>query len=226
MITYNNSRGIPNKWPAMIVKGDNVTTEQAAEILMRTDYHLPFFEGTGNDERFGKEIQDLFGVNSISWTEDYESTCEKLAKAREKFRKIELSYLHNDRIISSWIGGPKGWCNWDGTIGSRNYNIGKWPSVEDVAEDWNAIAEAFPFLNLQCQLFDGETCEEHSAPILIFTVKDGNVVVEDSDEPIDILADTMESILSSPNGFFSCERERGISVEGLRKKIEMVYGKD
>ena len=223
MITYKNSRNISNKWPGMIVKGDNVTVEQAAEILLRTDTHLPFFQYAGNDQEFIRELEALFGVVREESTNGIH-LWDKMDEAYKKYRKLDLYYLQNDRIISCWIGGPKGWCDWDGTIGCRNYNIGKWPTVEAVAEDWNTIAEAFPFLNLQCQLFNGETCEDYSAPILIFKVKDGNVVVGDSDEPIDIFSDAIDPILSSPFGLFSYEKERGISIDGLKKKIELVYG--
>ena len=37
------------KWPGMIVEGDPVTPELAAEIIIRTDSQLPDFTYAGND---------------------------------------------------------------------------------------------------------------------------------------------------------------------------------
>ena len=208
-IEYKNTREITNKWPGMIVQGDNVTKEQAAEILLRTDLMLPNFRYGCNDKEFIAQVQSLFplvkeGDDGLSWSEAYQV--------------IGLGYLWNSRIMSSWVGGPNGWCNWDGTIGSSNKNIGKWPSVQDVAEEWAAIAQAFPFLNLRCQLFSDETCEEEAEPILLFTVSDGKVLVEDSDEEL--------GGFDEPNymSMFLGRNERGITIPELKEKIKMVYG--
>lgn len=217
LITFNNTREITNKWPGMIVQGDNVTEEQAAEILLRTDRFLPNFRYACNDRDFMREVQELFpiveeGDDDLSWIEAYN-------KNREIYRTISLSYVQNQRIMSAWIGGTNGWCDWDGTIGSANKNIGKWPSVEGVADDWAAIAQAFPFLKLRCQLFNGETCEEDAEPILLFTVSDGKVVVEDSDECLGVFEEADFSMLLTP------QSERGITIPQLKKKLKMVYSR-
>ena len=212
MITYKNTRSIESKWPGMIVQGENVTEEQAAEILLRTDSHLPTFKYGCNDRAFIAEVQKLFPVakagDDLSWS-------EANAQNTETYKSLDVYLLSNSRIMSSWIGGVHGWCDWDGRIGCNNYNIGKWPSVEDVAEEWAVIAEAFPFLDLRCQLFNGETEVE---PILMFTVKDGKVVVEDSDDPLAYFEqiDFIEKVFD--------RSERGIAIPELKKKIEMVYG--
>lgn len=206
----------------MIVKGDNVTARQAAEILIRTDYDVPDFSYAGNDRFFRQELNELFGFEEKREDEEYADFYDRIDELRKKYKTLNLDYLSNEQIVSSWIGGPHGWCSWDGTIGTRNYNIGKWPSVKSVAEDWERIAQAFPFLNLRCQLFDAETCEEIATPIVLFTVKDGAVVVEDSDEPIDMIAEPqidLSRFLGGGNG-----GERGIDIHSLRDKIKLVYG--
>lgn len=219
MITYNNTREIHNKWPAMIVKGDNVTVDQATEILIRTDHNAPNFTYAGNNKAFAEKLNELFGIREKRDDESFSDYWEVTDKIRKKYKILSLRYLVNDQIVSSWIGGPHGWCDWDGTIGSQNYNIGKWPSVIEVAEEWEIIAKAFPFLNLQCQLFNGETCEENIAPIILFTVKNGNVLVEDSDEHLDNIVDEPFDL----EGILTGQKEKGISISNLSKKIKTVY---
>jgi len=166
-----------------------------------------------------KSFRNKFRVCSplVKESDDGISWIEASEKNRETYKVLDLYYLTNERIMSCWIGGPNGWCDWDGTIGCNNKNIGKWPDVEAVAAEWGLIAEAFPFLNLRCQLFDGETCEEDAKPILLFTVANGRVVVEDSVKPIGSFVE------SDFRGFFFKGAERGITIPELKKKIKMVY---
>lgn len=220
MITYNNTRGITTKWPGMIIVGDNVTPEQAAEILLRTDENLPDFQYAGNDKKYAAKVQEIFGPTPSYEDENYD---EVFATRLKKYKKLDLGYLGNSRIISCYVGGPYGWCDWDGTIGSSETNIGKWPSVAEVAEDWGNIAEAFPFLNLRCQLFTGETCEEDAEPNLIFIVKDGNVVVEDSDTPIGTFTHLDFDVILAER-WDTFDSEHGITIEELKEKVRMVYG--
>jgi hypothetical protein len=215
-VVYNNTRAITNKWPGMIVKGDSVTPEQAAEILIKTDTSFPDFKYAGNDQEFASALNEITGI-PIDRTiyDDY----SKVYALAEKCGVMRLSYLDNQRIYSSWVGGPNGWCDWNGTIFSNNKNIGKWPDVEAVATDWKRVLEAFPYLNLVCQLFDAETCEEHAKPLVEFHVGDGVVRVEDSDEPLDTFSKSWDI-----GNLLALGRERGITVNKLKEKIEQVYG--
>ena len=61
---------------------------------------------------------------------------EAFSTLKKDISHIELEYLSNHRIVSSWIGGPHGWCNWEGNIGCNNYNIGKHPSCKEVYNEW------------------------------------------------------------------------------------------
>jgi hypothetical protein len=215
-IVYNNTRVITNKWPGMIVKGEPVSSKQAAEILIKTDSHFPDFSFAGNDREFARSLNEITGVPiKRSGIEGY----DKVYALAEKYGVMRLSYLDNSRIYSAWVGGPNGWCDWDGTIFSNNKNIGKWPSVEAVATDWMRILEAFPYLDLKCQLFDGETCEEDAKPLVIFHVLGGLVRVEDSDEPLDSFSESWNIA-----NFFAPNRECGITVNELKEKIRQVYG--
>ncbi len=180
--------GLP-KWPALVVVGKPVTREQAAEIIVRTD-SLYF---STNDHAWGGQLNsylyDVEKCTSYRLTDAIESKLGLSARdwgavsayenaATEAVGKITLEYLDNHQIASSWIGGAHGWCSWDGEIGCSNYNIGKWPSVKDVYDEWVRIAKAFPFLELKCQLMNHEAGEEDAVdprPVVEFLVKGGRV---------------------------------------------------
>ncbi|QDJ96288.1 hypothetical protein Xoosp13_101 [Xanthomonas phage Xoo-sp13] len=158
------------KWPAMLVTGDKVTPEQARDIIFRTNGSYI----STNDRDFEAKVMEYLGIPKGEY--GYYNGYDKL---REKFQSLSLHYLNNDRISSCWVGGFHGWMNWDGTVFSNNYNIGKWPSVEEVLEDWAAIAQAFPYLNLRCQLLNHESSEDIEEPKVTveYVVKDGTVAM-------------------------------------------------
>lgn len=160
--------GLP-KWPAMTVQGDKVTPEQAGEILIRTNGWF----GSCNDKEWERIVWETAGIKVSNG--GYGPAWDSVLAFNQRHCVLELEYLRNARIMSSWVGGAKGWCDWEGNIYSTNYNIGKWPYVEEVFEEWKRIAEAFPFLKLRCQLWSGETCEDSIRPLIEFEVKEGTV---------------------------------------------------
>jgi hypothetical protein len=179
------------KWPALVVVGEPVTEEQAREICIRTD-RLYFSSNArefnkmaacylyGKDPSKVKEFSTVTGLFKSSCEDaNWEDYINAIRRVERELSLLELSYLHNSRIASSWVGGPHGWCNWDGHIGCNNYNIGKWPSIEEVCIDWIQIAEAFPFLNLKSQLFSHETAEVGESgeeePVVQFNICAGKV---------------------------------------------------
>jgi hypothetical protein len=217
--------GLP-KWPALVVAGKRVTERQAAEILIRTDSTLPEFTYAGNDKHHAARLNALFGIGNhnmvASTTEEHQAYWEKVQDLRSRIGKLRLAYLCNNQIVSSWVGGPHGWCNWNGDIFANNYNIGKWPSVRDVAREWGEIAAAFPFLDLRCQLYSGETCEE-GEPVVEFVISDGVVVVT---APRGLFTPPVFTPINPAMIFGSTAFEHGISVDELRQKLVMVYGQE
>lgn len=211
------------KWPALIVVGKKVTTEQAAEILIRTDAHLPNFKYASNDPRHEENLNALFGIREEAdlTTEYLRERWSRIENLRERLGILELGYLTNNQIISAYIGGPHGWCNWNGDIFTNSYNIGKWPSIKEVVTDWSIIASAFPFLDLKSQLFSGETCEPGD-PVVEFSIHAGNVDVMVPSSTLAPPVFDVERDLSTL--FMGNTRERGITVNGLRQKLESVYG--
>lgn len=207
--------GLP-KWPGMVVTGDRVTPDRAMEIIVRTD-SLNFCL---NDHAFERHLNEALGVGKHSRHSDTWDW-DKLEEVRASLGCLDgLEYLRNSRIGSSWIGGPHGWCDWDGTIGCNNYNIGKWPTCEDVFGEWEAIARAFPFLCLRCQLFDGETCEEGIRPVVEYSVGGGTV---DAIEPTDTLTPVPNDTAAEVRELlFNPHRERGCAIEQFRRAVEHV----
>jgi len=126
------------KWPRLLVAGEPITEDQADEVLLRTDSWY-------------------FGCNDQAWTDTLNQVCAEFGRPQEpkgregwvahfhadrawqdKLGLLHPSYVGNSRIVSAYIGGPHGWCDWDGTIGCSTYNIGKWPSTDEVTEDWES----------------------------------------------------------------------------------------
>lgn len=194
------------KWPALIVVGNSVNTEQAEEILIRTSGLYCYT----NDKEYSDQLASIFNLEIKKYGQpEYKS----LMRQRERFRILDLEYLVNERICSCWVGGPYGWCDWDGTIGCLNHNIGKWPDVKTVLNEWRLIARTFPYLNLRCQLLDKEACFEDGKPLVEYVVANGKVEVK---LPTELLAQSVSSELR--------DDEIGISIDKLRKIVKRIYG--
>lgn len=226
------NKGLP-KWPAIVVKGKPVTEDQAKEIIIRTD---SFYFGC-NDREWESQINSMvYGVGAGN-SNDLEAYLKKKHNVNDwsdywqvkdsyvkKYGRLEdLQYLQNSRISSSWIGGPHGWCSWNGRIGCSNYNIGKWPSTEGVYNEWVIIAEAFPFLDLKCQLMDSEAGEnEDPKPVVEYEIKNGKVKIYEPKEILDYPvfgSDDMIRRFSDPHA------ERGCSAKTLNEALEFVEKK-
>lgn len=161
------------KWPAMVVVGDAVSQEAAAEILIRTQ---SFYFST-NAHSFERELYMAVGIQNRPDVDWISPDLDSLDAAVAKYGCLDLEYLLNERIVSAWICGPHGWCSWAGNIGCHDYNIGKWPTCEAVLAEWERIAEAFPFLDLTCQLFSDEGCVEGVSPVVEYRIKDGKAKI-------------------------------------------------
>lgn len=169
------------KWPQMLVWGKSVTLEQAKDIILRTD-------------RFFSEVTNFPDGGNRSWIEWAQGelgfrhlvlsdlpAARRLAAAAEEALQSELGvvrtlYVHNTWASSSFGMGPYGWCHPDGTIWYE-YNVGKDPGVRCLFEEWQRLAEAFPYLDLTVTFFDGERLDATREPVVSFQVKDGEVTL-------------------------------------------------
>ena len=174
-------RSLP-KWPQMRVLGKKITEEQAFEIIRRTDtfmYHG--YKYSSNDHQGDLEMAKMLGM---TLREDdggeFEDSqyYEEFRKWVEEWGSIQNEYVTNNWLSSAFIGGPHGWCNPNGNIYYED-NIGKWPEIEYVLKEWEKIAEAFPFLNLDAVLYNGESGEIGNIPIIRFHIENGKVEVFD-----------------------------------------------
>jgi len=185
------------KWPQMMLTGFSVTRQQAEEIIFRTD---TFFEGQhGNDTEWIKTTYDKFGLN---YSYDRDLDCSKNENILKKMNHIYTEYVHNSWTSTSYIGGPHGWCNPNGYI-YYNTNIGKWPSIRSVKNDFEILSKEFPYLDMTATLMSGEFSENDTFPIVQFKIKNG--VVEIIDPSDDIFE---KEIVTIPNG--GSFGERGI----------------
>jgi len=218
-ILYKTDRGIGNKWPQMFTTGKTVTSEQAKEIIRRTDLFFVDFSDLlgGNNQNFNNSFLVNSGKKRI--IDDVKDDWPKMYGVQEKFEEewkhVSTSYVSNCWASSSFIGGPHGWCHPDGTISFKD-NIGKWPSLEDVVEDWKNLLVAFPFLEVNVTLFDGESCQEEAKPTVSLSIGDKKIVIHENHDIHD------ESRSENPNidnfiEHMNCEdREQGLSNKWIK----------
>lgn len=222
MITQTHTVGLP-KWPAMIVKGDSVTPEQATEIILLTDLGFPDYTWLGNDAEYRQQVRNVVGgVVGDFDHKTFSRLREEYGALYPTLKSLDVEYVHNQRVISSCVSGPHGWCDWDGTVFANTHNIGKWPDVDNVAQEWERISQRFPFLNLTCQLFAEEAGENaDNPPVVEFIVHDGDVLVR---EPQVDLGQPQEYELSMMVGIASNNHwERGISLEELNERVKVMF---
>lgn len=225
-----------DKWPRLVVVGEKIDPRLAECILIRTMY--PSIHC--NDRAWEKDASEIIGLRDpFKRIEDsrrkepgyLSKLFEEEDAAREAMGILSLHYLHNQRIASSWIGGTHGWCDWDGRIGCANYNIGKWPNTGEVTEDWTAIAQAFPFLDLHCQVvslgysdgYQDETPLDQGQVWGTWMVKDGKVTF-DEDETTLLPIPAAEKRTVTPDDFAGTVLTGGhrLTLEALATIVQRV----
>ncbi|MFD3844762.1 hypothetical protein ACFWVB_02580 [Streptomyces microflavus] len=202
------------KWPRLLVTGAPVTPEQADDILIRT---ACLYLLDGNDKAWTHTVYAALGLAPGPYSN---ATSESIRAATAELDVLPLTLLYTSRIASTWIGGPHGWCNWDGTIGCSNYNLGKWPDRETVLADWDTIAVAFPHLDLTAQLLADEG-EVDDAPVLgQWRVVNGHAAEETPGRRIAPKTDLDEADMF--NRMFLPGGERGVSEQRLTEAVQRV----
>lgn len=208
------------KWPALTVVGERVTPDQAAEIIIRTDsWHFGC-----NDQDLTRQLRRAAGLSPegsrVSDCKEFLKDMDHDDLVKSRYRVLNIEYLHNARIVSSYIDGPHGWCDWYGRIECSSYNIGKWPDAETVFEEWLLIARAFPFLRLRSQLYNVETSEP-GEPVVEYAVWDGNVEAKIPEYELkrreDFSANSAYALIFTPPGI----RESGCSIQQFERALEL-----
>lgn len=224
--------GLP-KWPACQVIGEPVTPEQAAEIIFRTDCAFPDCRFRTNAREKESSYAAVFAIPDMDEVEAPDKGTHpvhycfaQIEKLRGRLGCIELEYMSNACIMSAYIGGPGGWIDWEGDIRYNNRNIGKWPDVRSVIDEWARIAKAFPYLDLKSQLFDAEYCED-CQPVVEFHIRNGKVTVVNPGEPLLAMRAVAQRGATDWAALGNPElREFGISLEGFKQKLAQVYGSE
>lgn len=206
------------KWPALVVSGRPVTPDQAAEIIIRTA-HWP---RSSNHQELDQAFNEAAGfLPEFSWLlregitrEEREAIYHHNEENAARLGILDLQYLLNYRLTSTWIGGLHGWVDWDGTVGCSNYNIGKWPSVEDVTREWELIAKTFPFLNLRCQVYSGDTCDKDIEPTAEWLIRDGNVTLTSPNIPPMPVVEGMDYL-------FNDSKHTTTKLEDVKRGVEL-----
>lgn len=168
-----------------------VTQEQASEIIRRTDMLFLYGQGwsirqntIGSKESllYGERVLDSLGY-PLRKPGDNIGRYALVDRWHSLHGIIELEYLINDWIDSSYVHGCHGWCHPDGEIGYCD-NIGKYPQEYELLYDWQSVAYMFPFLDLFITLVNRE--EVPSMNLLNIRVEPGgnvNVVPLDTPNP-------------------------------------------
>jgi hypothetical protein len=177
----------------MLVAGKPVTEEQAREIIRCTDSFFSY--PSGNDHSWIEHVTRVLWMAPDSYYEEenFEARIARFDVAQNyrdrwhaRWGYLRTEYVHNDWMSSSFVGGPHGWMHPDGSIGYTD-NVGKWPSVAALFDDWKAIAERWPFLELGVCLMSGESSEEDKTPIVGFSVTEGRVTPVDPTPGLEVV---------------------------------------
>lgn len=141
-----------------------------------------------------------------------------------KVGRIKTYYIRNSWFSSPFIGGPHGWIHPDGTIGFAD-NVGKWPSVESIYDEWKEIGKAFPQLELKVTLMSGESCEDRTQPLVTMELKNGKIRITENHIDDSVVIDRGRKpgsdILEMLQGFGSVDdsRENFYSLEYIANRF-------
>lgn len=213
------------KWPQMLVWGTPVTPAQAAEIILRTDDFLTslYEHSGGNNHRWNQWAKKELGLSlfkdfttkhpelNVDWT--FRNRVEAII--REKVGTIYTQYVSNSWASCAFIYGPHGWVHPDGNIGFID-NVGKWPEAVEVYEEWTALAQAFPYLELHATLMsEEETDADVAFPLVTFVVANGKVQI--AEEPFAPAHDVMPRRKPADfiNSWGNPSREQGLSDQHI-----------
>ena len=171
------------KWTGCLIQGPTLSKEWAERICLQTSSFYLFT----NSKHLLKEYYDVLKIGykerGHPYDHDYyvyESDDKRIKELTKSCNLIEdIHYLTNSSICSASLGNPN-WIHWDGTI-KKCANLGKWPSAQNIYDEWRVIAKRFPILKLTCQLLNGELSYgnvDELEPIIQFNIDNGKVDIQ------------------------------------------------
>ena len=190
-------REISSKWPWMIVTGKSVTIEQAMDIIVRIDGNAcPGDQIYNLHDQVKRDFISRSGADEISKIARYENRQSDIWRLNGEFLRaikyIELEYICTYNIFSSYIYGNHGFMSSTGKIAYAN-PIGKYPSMEEIMNEWKTVANEFPFLDLNVTISD-QTYDENDQEVLVpcFNIRviDGAATIEDPNPNVHLFDDS------------------------------------
>ena len=196
------SRHFP-KWAALSVLSDKpLTPQQAEEVILRT-YNFSWLDFSPASKEVADLLQALSLPHSSLEGDRTRITGNALQNLRDRVRSLDgLLFLQNHNLSLPAFLTPQyrwsnyqSWCHWDGTIQIVK-NIGPWSCTGEIQDEWAVLAQAFPFLDLRCHIYNGEV-DDNPKPILEFRVKSGQVSVHSPPNPPVIPLDQIQTVQES-----------------------------
>lgn len=174
------------KWPSCLFVGRKVVPPEWTERIAIQTSGFDFFS---NDRATSAELNaTIADVTSRVWKTatntdiafNYDDG-NKDDSTRSRYGVLRgVSYFSNNMLMSACVNVDS-WLSWRGKIEAR-YNVGKYPSAEELYQEWCVIAAAYPpdVLDLVCFVYDRETCQlaPGDQPLIQFTIQGGKVEVE------------------------------------------------
>lgn len=181
------------KWPHLIIDGEDVTCEQAKDIIFKTDrwFTETMTEPHSNRPRaIHRDYRMISGLNEFTEILDniyrnkvnileYNLKLSNLSHSlKEHLNIVDNEFVRSDMADSHYIGGSHGICDIDGKI-FYDRNIGKHPDAVEVYDEFKALVKEFPYLDFRAALYDIEKSERGEKPArqaVGFIVTNGDVI--------------------------------------------------
>jgi len=161
------------KWTKIVIIGDSVSVETAKEIIFRTDEFLVDAYGSmgGNNKEFTQDYLEESGLSSLYKDGKVDYLASEAVKQELGF--IPLAHFHNYWASCNFVAGPNGFCTPEGKICFAGH-MDKHPTVEELCNDLEPLAQAFPELKMNVEIYSKEDGIEF---LMGFIVKDGEVTI-------------------------------------------------
>lgn len=230
--------------------GKRVTRKQAAEIIYRTMGSLVFSTNLhklgvsltctlmGNS-RWANMVQNMTEYVRL-WVEIEEvdgqlRKLEETAKINDNWRRMEdrqkeigllpgLKHMRNTKLLSNHIYGPRGWVDWDGTVGMTDYRLDGKCKVGQLKSELDAIASAFPHLEMQVQFLPRDHDGNATAvePLAQIDVIDGEAAIVPPGDAMQGPGDDEQNFIGIIENLGNAYREIGFEAKDINLVLECI----
>lgn len=170
-----------NGWVQCFTVGKRVSQKEAMKVLGKLD--RAFITTHSNDIDWQKQRDSLLGQDELM---SYGVDIKKIYK--EKFPNYEhifLNYFSTEMGDSDFVRGPNGWMHPRGYIWNT-FNIGKYPTLDEILSDLVHIANEFPFIEMVVIIMDDAIEIDVRHPKIGILVNKGNVTLLSATDAVTI----------------------------------------